>query len=356
MSPISLSLRSRIVSILLATILFMVMVGLQAIVAQRSFLYGIVDGALIGCGVGLFEEFYVQSVKGRWLRSMHPLQSMLCYVAFVMWLSIAGVVFTHFIFGRMAELMRVYARLPVLVPLFLAISFIGVSLIRIAHFTGTDVLFDLLLGTYFTPRLESKVLLFLDMNGSTALSTELGVFDTASLVGRFIFDVSKPITDNGGGIYLYKGDGLIALWDWKTAIRDNAVLRAVDAIHAAVERDMPEFRRQFGIVPSFRIGVHGGEVVVREQGDIRRGIGIFGEVINVASRMEEAARTHNVGCVMSEDIARMFDPTLRRFHALGEESIKGLPAPIRICEYRPSMAASGVERSDLAVARLPQVN
>ena len=315
--------------------LFMVLVGLQALVADRSVVYGIVDGALIGCGVGCFEEFYVQGRRGRWLRSMHPLQSLLCYVAFVMWLSIAAILLSHVLFGRVGELERVYARLPVLIPLFLAIALIGVSVIRVAHFTGTQTLFHLLVGTYYRPRLEAKVLLFLDMNGSTAVSARLGVFDTASLVGKFIFDISRPITRFGGEIYLYKGDGLVAQWDWADAVREGTVLLAVDAVHAVIRHEAPAFLKRYGIVPTLRIGLHGGEVVVSEQGDLRRGIGIFGEVINVASRMEEAARTHRIECVLSDDLALAIDPTLERFRVLGEESIKGLEAPIRICEYRP---------------------
>jgi hypothetical protein len=34
---------------------------------------------------------------------------------------------------------------------------------------------------------------------------------------------------------------------------------------------------QFGVVPSFRVGVHGGEVAVSEQGDTKRAIGILRE-------------------------------------------------------------------------------
>jgi adenylate cyclase len=46
------------------------------------------------------------------------------------------------------------------------------------------------------------------------------------LVGKFLVDIAKPITDCGAEIYLYKGDGLIAVWDWPEAIRDDQILRA----------------------------------------------------------------------------------------------------------------------------------
>jgi len=95
--------------------------------------------------------------------------------------------------------------------------------------------------------------LFLDINDSTGLAERLGAVQIKSLVGKFLFDISKPITDYGGEIYLYKGDGLIALWNWSEAIRGNRILRALDAVFASVTREEPEYRRQFGVVPRFRI-------------------------------------------------------------------------------------------------------
>ena len=332
---LSATTKSRIVSILLSTALFTVLVVLQALVAQRPIWFGLLDGLLIGGGVGFFEEFYVQGHKGRWMRSMHPTQSMLIYVLVVMWISVVAIHLSHLLLGQLDDLPRIYGRLPVLIPLFLAVALIGVGVIRVVHVIGIDTLYHLLAGTYFHPRLEAKVLMFLDINGSTALSARLGSFDTGQLVGKFIFDISKPITDHGGDIYLYKGDGLIAIWNWTAAIRRNAMLRAVDAIFAAVERESAGYLRDFGVVPSFRVGIHGGDVVVSEQGDLRRGIGIYGEVINVASRIEEAARTHRVGCVLSREIALAFDPKQDSFEDLGDEHIKGLAEPIRICQYRP---------------------
>ncbi len=134
-------------------------------------------------------------------------------------------------------------------------------------------------------------------------TARLGAFRITALVGKFLFDISKPITDFGGHIYLYKGDGLIGLWDWDTAVRGNKILRAVDGIFAAVRREHGEYHRQFGVAPTFRVGIHGGDVVVSEQGDTKRAIGVYGDTINIAARMEEAARTHNVACVISGYVA-----------------------------------------------------
>ena len=176
-------------------------------------------------------------------------------------------------------------------------------MMRIAHFIGLENLFHLIVGTYHRPVEERKVLLFLDINGSTALAEKLGALATRSLVRKFLFDLSQPITDHGGDIYLYKGDGLIAVWNWDQAIRDDTVLRAVDAMFGAIARERAAYLNSFGVVPGFRVGLHGGNVIVSEQGDTKRSIGIYGDPINIAARMEEAARRHGVPCVLSQTLA-----------------------------------------------------
>ncbi len=133
------------------------------------------------------------------------------------------------------------------------------------------------------------------------------------------------------------------MWDWNEAVRGNAVLRAIDATFAAVQRERAAYLGQFGVVPMFRVGVHGGDVVVSEQGDTKRSIGVYGDTINIAARMEEAAKAHNVACVISGDVADALDNRDGHIRPLAEESIRGLPAPIRICEYRPQDMRGRVE-------------
>ncbi len=211
---------------------------------------------------------------------------------------------------------------------------VGILVMRTVHFIGIETLFHLTVGTYHRPVIQQKVLLFLDINASTRIAERLGAIQTKSLVGKFLFDISKPITDHGGEIYLYKGDGLVALWDWREAVRDQKMLRAIDAIFATIDRERADFLQQFGIVPSFRIGVHGGEVVVSEQGDTKRAIGVYGSTINIAARMEEAAKAHNVECVISGDVAEALCERDGRLLPIGHEKVRGISAEIAIFEYR----------------------
>jgi adenylate cyclase len=331
----SISNRHRLVSVFLAVAIFAFLGGLTTVALRRPVAFGITNAILIGLSVGLFEEFYVQSLRGRWLRAMHPLRSILIYTAVVVAIYLVAMHLTHLILGHMEDLPLVYRRLPFAILLFVALSVIGIAVMRAVHHLGAGTLFHLMVGTYHRPVLRKMILLFVDINGSTALAERLGAFETKAMVGKFIFDISRPITDHGGDIYLYKGDGLIALWDWNAGVRRDRLLRAVDAIFAAVDREHHEYESLFGQTPSFRIGIHGGDVVVSEQGDIKRGIGVYGDTINIAARMEEAAAAHGVACVISADVARALTDPAGYLLPLGDEEVKGVTNPIPICEYRP---------------------
>ena len=302
----SISTRRKLSSILLAVAIFAILAGLATRAGGRPVIFGILNAIFLGTGVGLFEEFYVQSLHGRWMRNIHPLRSILIYTFVVAVMFIIAINLTHLLLWPLYQLPVPYGRLPFLIPVVIAFSVVGIVVMRTVHFIGIETLFHLTVGTYHRPVIQEKVLVFLDINNSTGLAERLGAVQTKSLVGKFLFDISKPITDHGGEIYLYKGDGLIALWDWREAVRENRVLRAIDAVFATIKREQREYLEQFNIVPSFRIGVHGGEVVVSEQGDTKRAIGVYGSTINIAARMEEAAKAHNIACAISGDVAGPF--------------------------------------------------
>jgi adenylate cyclase len=334
----SITTRRKLVSITLAIAIFAALAGLATLALGRPPEYGVSNAVLTGIGVGLFEEFYVQSLRGRWLRHMHPLRSVLIYTAVVVAIYLVALHVTHLILGHWNELPQIYRRLPLAIPMFVAFAVVGIAVMRVVHFIGAENLFHLTVGTYHRPAMKAMVLMFVDMNGSTAIAGRIGALRMSALVGKFLFDIAKPISDYGGEIYLYKGDGLIALWEWDEAVRRNTVLRAIDAMFGAVRRERAAYLAEWGVVPTFRVGVHGGDVVVSVQGDTKRSIGIYGDTINIAARMEEAAKAHGVACVVSGDVAKALDTAGGRMRALGKEEIRGLSQPIDICDYRPEAA------------------
>jgi len=346
LAAVSISTRRKLTSILLSVTIFALLVWLTALAIGRPVKFAILDAVFVGTGVGFFEQFYVQNPRGRWLRSIHPVRSILIYTIVVVTIFVVCFHLTHVVLWRVQDLHIAYRKLPVAIPLVIISSVIGIMVMRTVHFIGIETLFHLMLGTYHRPVIQKKVLLFLDINNSTDLAERLGAVRTQSLLGKFLFDVSKPITDYGGDIYLYKGDGLIALWVWSEAVKRDKILTAIDAIFRAVGHEQANYQQQFGVVPSFRIGVHGGDVVVSEQGDTKRAIGIYGSTINISARMEEAAKAHGVSCVISGDVAQAVSNGNGGLSPLGHEKIRGISAEIPIFEYHVEGDAAAATLSD----------
>jgi class 3 adenylate cyclase len=295
---------------------------------------GLLNAIIVGTGVGFFEEFYVQSRRGRWLRSMHPLKSILIYALVVVALLLLSILLIRLILWDWNSLPWIYRHFPIVLPMVITFSVVGIAVMRVAHFIGVETLFHLTIGTFHRPVVQKKVLMFLDVNDSTALAVRFGAIEMKSFLGKFLFDISAPITNNGGDIYLYKGDGLIALWPWQEAVSCGKILHAIDAVFAVVQQEHDEYLKQFGVLPAFRIGVHGGEIVVSEQGDTKRAIGIYGDTINIAARMEEAAKVHGVACVISGDVAEALAGPPARLVPIGYEKVRGIATEIPIFEYR----------------------
>jgi class 3 adenylate cyclase len=81
--------------------------------------------------------------------------------------------------------------------------------------------------------------------------------------------------------------------------------------------------------------------VVSEQGDTKRAIGVYGTTINIAARMEEAAKTHNIACAISGDVATSLVDDDGRLRQIATEKVRGSAVEIPIFEYRAVGEACG---------------
>jgi adenylate cyclase len=156
MVRLSTSSRRKLTSILLAVAIFASLSMLTASVLGRPVINGLLSAIIVGTGVGYFEEFYVQSRRGRWLRSMHPLKSILIYVLVVVALFLLSILLSRLILWDWNSLPWIYRHFPVVLPIVITLSVVGVVVIRFTHFIGVETLFHLTIGTYHRPVVEKR--------------------------------------------------------------------------------------------------------------------------------------------------------------------------------------------------------
>jgi class 3 adenylate cyclase len=313
--------------------IFVVIIGIEL---ERTTI--IVPG--IGFVISLFEVFYVQGRSGRWLRAMHPAKSIVVYslliVVFAMSVMMVVSALSGPFFGAemMSERPDAMPSMLISLPVMFAISVTAIMTLRIVGYLGGKNLIQMTIGKYHRPVLERRIFLFLDIKGSTALVERLGPIETRAFIGKFFFDISGKVTDHGGEIYRFTGDGVVAVWVWKQGIVKNRIVRAIDAIGNVVDHEADSYRSRFGHVPEYRIGVHGGPIIICEEGDTRRAIGFYGDTIHIAARLEQKAKELGIDCVLSGNIAEHQVGLGERLRLIGDEPVRGISAPIKIYQLR----------------------
>ena len=169
--------------------------------------------------------------------------------------------------------------------------------------------------------------MFVDLVGSTALSSRLDPEDLRALMRRYQAAVAGVIEISGGYLANWLGDGAIAYFGWPTAREDQATesvragLAVVDAVSAVPVDDGS------GEHLAARVGIATGQVVVGdlEQGSIGQHDMVTGETPNLAARLESVAPPGGVaiGGTTRALVHAAFD-----LEFLGPQNLKGFSAPV----------------------------
>jgi adenylate cyclase len=173
----------------------------------------------------------------------------------------------------------------------IAATFLFVSLTSIAQLIGPNVLASLLTGRYYHPREEQRIVLFLDLVGSTAIAEGIGNVRFHALLSETFTRLSRVVTDFGGEVYRYVGDALLATWPLGTPEDNARPIRCLFACRDALDAARSDLLRRHGHVPGFRASIHSGPLVAGEIGGFKREIALVGEAMNTAARLEQACRT-----------------------------------------------------------------
>ncbi|HUM17891.1 MAG TPA: adenylate/guanylate cyclase domain-containing protein [Candidatus Nitrosotalea sp.] len=189
----------------------------------------------------------------------------------------------------------IYYALPFFAVVAVTIQF----LLQMNRLIGANVLGYFVAGVYHRPKAEERIFLFVDLVGSTQLAERLGSARYFDLLRRFVDDLTEPVLETGGEIYQYAGDEVVITWPMEAGLRAAGCVRCFFGIRGAIARDSARYQRDFGTVPAFRGGLHGGTVTAGELGDLRRQIVFVGDIPNTAARLEEYAKRTGFDLVAS---------------------------------------------------------
>jgi class 3 adenylate cyclase len=141
---------------------------------------------------------------------------------------------------------------------------------------------------------RTVTVLFADVADSTPLGERLDPESLRRVMSRWFERMSEVLERHGGTVEKFIGDAVMAVFGIPELHEDDA-LRAVRAgteLRQALARLNDELERDLGVHIGIRVGINTGEVVA---GDGTGGQMLAtGDAVNVAKRLEEAARTGEI--------------------------------------------------------------
>jgi adenylate cyclase len=149
-------------------------------------------------------------------------------------------------------------------------------------------------GTEATRSVEREItVMFTDVAGFTAMSEHMNAGDVVKLLNEHFDLLCEQISANKGTVDKFMGDGLMAFWGAPEADNDHArhALNAAATIASAFD-DNNRLRVEKDLKPlKLRIGLHTGRAVIGNIGGAdRHNYTVVGDIVNVASRLEQLAK------------------------------------------------------------------
>jgi adenylate cyclase len=205
----------------------------------------------------------------------------------------------------------------------LIIFLFTILMIEVNEKYSPGVFFDILVGRYLTPKNEKRTVMFIDLVDSTAIAEHLGHKRYFRFIRDFIYFISVALLENDGQIYQYVGDEVVVSWVVKKPNANRKCLQALLDCKRILQRNKNYFKKQYGVIPEFRAGIHTGEVTIGEIGVIKKDLAMSGDTMNTAARLRSATSEMDEKVIISKDFAAQTN--LKNWNAvnLGLVDLKG---------------------------------
>ena len=210
------------------------------------------------------------------------------------------------------------------------LSFISIIVLEISDNYGPGWLRNLIRGLYHKPRKENRIFLFLDINDSTTIAEKIGHEKYFNMLHDFFADITEPIIANWGHIYQYVGDEVVICWKNNDRNKRRCLKFISDSLDA-IKRKENYYMKEYGLVPSFKAGVHAGHVTVGYIVIIKKEIVFSGDTLNTTARIRSKCHELKHSFILSIDFLHDFEvPAEYHVNELGEMEFKGRKEKSRV--------------------------
>ena len=191
------------------------------------------------------------------------------------------------------------------------------------------VFIDILAGKYIKPKIENRIIMFIDLKDSTPIAEKMGHQQYFLFIREFIYFISLALIEHNGIIYQYVGDEIVVSWKYNK-LNMKECLASIIAARKNIQKKSEHFRRVYNTVPEFRIGIHTGDVTVGEIGVIKKDLAMSGDTMNTTARIRSACNELNQKFIVSKDFAEKSSLQVFQMESLGLVELKGKATGIEL--------------------------
>lgn len=207
-------------------------------------------------------------------------------------------------------------------PSWLLIFFMTQLIIEIIEKYSPGIFLDVFFGKYVNPKIEKRIIMFIDLKDSTPIAEKLGHKDYFRFIRDFIYFISIALIEFNGRIYQYVGDEIVVSWPFSIRNTKKCMDSLIEA-RKILQKNGELFRRKYGILPEFRVGIHVGEVTIGEIGLIKKDLAMSGDTMNTTARIRSACSELKQKFIVSKDFNDVIDLKDWQSESLGIVDLKG---------------------------------
>jgi len=202
-------------------------------------------------------------------------------------------------------------------------TLLTILIIEVTDKYGPGGFWSMMRGKYNKPKIENRIFVFLDINDATTIAEKLGHTKYFRLLREFFADITIPILANGGEIYQYVGDEVVLSWK-NTPYNKIRCLKFIRHAFFILKRKEKRYMKRYGVAPSFKTGIHAGEVTAGVIGIVKKDLVYSGDTLNTTARIRGKCHDLNHPFVLSGDFMDDFHtPHSFQIAEIGEMELKG---------------------------------
>lgn len=286
----------------------------------KSILISLIGGTIFGAISG-----YAQILTEERGYKKMSIQSLLAArVIYVLLFLIAMITLAYLLFGQAISYLEfVFEPGSFAIYLYIVVTDIFLfSFRQVNLFLGSNNLWKLFRGKFYTPREEERIFMFLDLQSSTTHAERLGHIKYSKLIQDCFNDLGV-VVENEAEIYQYVGDEAILTWELKDGVRNQNCINAYFNFKKQLLKKKDYYAQNYNCLPHFKAGVHAGIITVTEVGKYKKEIAYHGDTINTAARIQGKCNDFGKELLISEHLKNNLDTASFNFEELGGIELKG---------------------------------